>query len=103
MGSNSISLRYFNAAGATDSNGERHDPETHLIPLVLQAAAGRARDVTLFGTDYPTRRRDLYPRLHSRCTTSRERTRWRLPISIGAPAVVPTTSDAAATATPCAR
>ena len=53
-GLNSISLRYFNAAGATDSNGERHDPETHLIPLVLETAAGRARDVTLFGTDYPT-------------------------------------------------
>jgi UDP-glucose 4-epimerase len=50
----SISLRYFNAAGATETNGERHDPETHLIPLVLQAAAGRLREVTLFGTDYPT-------------------------------------------------
>lgn len=37
-GLRSISLRYFNAAGATDRNGERHDPETHLIPLVLQAA-----------------------------------------------------------------
>src|SRR3954447_1783456 len=40
-GLSSISLRYFNAAGATLRNGERHDPETHLIPLVLQAAAGR--------------------------------------------------------------
>jgi UDP-glucose 4-epimerase len=50
----SISLRYFNAAGATVTHGERHDPETHLIPLVLQAAAGRLREVTLFGTDYPT-------------------------------------------------
>jgi UDP-glucose 4-epimerase len=50
----SISLRYFNAAGATDHCGERHHPETHLIPLVLQAAAGRLPCVTIFGTDYPT-------------------------------------------------
>jgi UDP-glucose 4-epimerase len=47
-------LRYFNAAGASDRNGERHDPETHLIPLILQAAAGVRPDVTVFGTDYPT-------------------------------------------------
>src|SRR3954468_24690062 len=53
-GLHSISLRYFNTAGATEKCGERHDPETHLIPLVLQAAAGRAREVTLFGNDYPT-------------------------------------------------
>jgi UDP-glucose 4-epimerase len=53
-GLSSISLRYFNAAGATDRNGERHDPETHLIPLVLQAAAGRLSQVTVFGDDYPT-------------------------------------------------
>jgi UDP-glucose 4-epimerase len=51
----SISLRYFNAAGASERNGERHDPETHLIPLVLQAAAGLREDVTIFGDDYPTR------------------------------------------------
>jgi UDP-glucose 4-epimerase len=50
----SISLRYFNAAGATNRSGERHDPETHLIPLVLQAAAGRLAQVTVFGDDYPT-------------------------------------------------
>jgi UDP-glucose 4-epimerase len=50
----STSLRYFNAAGATQANGERHDPETHLIPLVLQAAAGRLPGVTVFGSDYPT-------------------------------------------------
>jgi len=49
------SLRYFNAAGATALNGEVHDPETHLIPLVLQAAAGRLPAVTVFGDDYPTR------------------------------------------------
>jgi len=51
----SVSLRYFNAAGASVRNGERHDPETHLIPLVLQAAAGRLPRVTIFGADYPTR------------------------------------------------
>jgi UDP-glucose 4-epimerase len=48
------SLRYFNAAGATDVHGERHDPETHLIPLLLQAAAGTRDAVTLFGDDYET-------------------------------------------------
>ena len=54
-GLSSVSLRYFNAAGATERNGERHDPETHLIPLVLTAAAGGGAPVTLFGEDYPTR------------------------------------------------
>lgn len=49
-----VSLRYFNAAGATPRHGERHDPETHLIPLVLQAARGLRPHVTIFGTDYPT-------------------------------------------------
>ena len=48
------SLRYFNAAGASDRCGELHDPETHLIPLVLQAAAGQRPAVTIFGDDYPT-------------------------------------------------
>ena len=47
------SLRYFNVAGASSRNGERHDPETHLIPLVLAAASGGA-PLTIFGTDYPT-------------------------------------------------
>jgi UDP-glucose 4-epimerase len=47
------SLRYFNAAGATERNGEQHDPESHLIPLVLRAAA-QDRPINLFGTDYPT-------------------------------------------------
>jgi len=50
-----VSLRYFNAAGATERCGERHDPETHLIPLVLQAAAGQRAHVTIFGEDYPTK------------------------------------------------
>jgi UDP-glucose 4-epimerase len=49
------SLRYFNAAGATERCGEMHDPETHLIPLVLQAAAGKRAHVEMFGDDYPTR------------------------------------------------
>jgi UDP-glucose 4-epimerase len=53
-GLSSISLRYFNAAGATYRRGERHDPETHLIPLVLGTAAGRVPSVTIFGDDYPT-------------------------------------------------
>ena len=50
----SMSLRYFNAAGATDHNGERHPVETHLIPLVLQTAAGHRKAITVFGDDYPT-------------------------------------------------
>src|SRR4051812_16422407 len=50
-----VSLRYFNAAGATERCGELHDPETHLIPLVLQAALGRRPQVEMFGEDYPTR------------------------------------------------
>ncbi|MEO8287269.1 MAG: UDP-glucose 4-epimerase GalE [Chloroflexota bacterium] len=49
-----ISLRYFNAAGASRKFGEVHDPETHLIPLVLQVALGQRRSVQIFGNDYPT-------------------------------------------------
>jgi UDP-glucose 4-epimerase len=49
-----ISLRYFNVAGATEQNGEDHDPETHLMPLVLRVAAGEATHVQIFGQDYPT-------------------------------------------------
>jgi len=48
-------LRYFNAAGATPTRGEDHDPELHLIPLVLQVALGKREKVTIFGEDYPTR------------------------------------------------
>ncbi|HEV3098429.1 MAG TPA: UDP-glucose 4-epimerase GalE [Candidatus Udaeobacter sp.] len=48
-------LRYFNAAGATPARGEDHDPELHLIPLVLQVALGKREKVTIFGEDYPTR------------------------------------------------
>ena len=50
-----VSLRYFNAAGATAERGERHDPETHLIPLVLRAAQDARHPITIFGDDYPTR------------------------------------------------
>jgi len=54
-GLRSASLRYFNAAGATGRHGERYDEhQTHLIPLVLLAAAGRRAQVRVFGTDYPT-------------------------------------------------
>jgi UDP-glucose 4-epimerase len=48
-------LRYFNAAGATSVRGEDHDPELHLIPLVLQVALGKREKVSIFGDDYPTR------------------------------------------------
>lgn len=55
-GLRSVALRYFNAAGAHPDGllGERHDPETHLIPLVLQAASGRRTHIGVFGTDYDT-------------------------------------------------
>jgi UDP-arabinose 4-epimerase len=50
-------LRYFNAAGADPGGeiGENHEPETHLIPLVLRAALGRGKPIEIYGTDYPTR------------------------------------------------
>jgi UDP-glucose 4-epimerase len=48
-------LRYFNAAGATSTRGEDHNPELHLIPLVLQVALGKREKVSIFGDDYPTR------------------------------------------------
>ena len=56
-GLRSVSLRYFNAAGADRSGeiGERHDPETHLIPLVLRVPLGLRDSVEIFGIDYPTR------------------------------------------------
>jgi UDP-glucose 4-epimerase len=49
-----VSLRYFNVAGAYGACGERHDPESHLIPLVLQVAQGRREAISVFGDDYPT-------------------------------------------------
>jgi len=55
-GLRSTCLRYFNAAGADPDGelGERHDPETHLVPLILQAASGRRENIKVFGQDYPT-------------------------------------------------
>jgi UDP-glucose 4-epimerase len=53
-GLGAISLRYFNVAGASGPFGEDHEPETHLIPLILRAAAGKRESVSIFGTDYPT-------------------------------------------------
>jgi UDP-glucose 4-epimerase len=55
-GLNSVCLRYFNAAGADPEGelGERHEPETHLIPLVLQAASGRRESISIFGNDFDT-------------------------------------------------
>ncbi len=55
-GLKSMVLRYFNAAGADPGGqlGERHDPESHLIPLVLQAASGRRKAISLYGCDYDT-------------------------------------------------
>lgn len=47
-------LRYFNAAGATENYGEAHDPETHLIAVALQAAAGERQGLQIYGNDYPT-------------------------------------------------
>ena len=56
FGLRSACLRYFNAAGADAKGraGEDHDPETHLIPLVIDAALGRRSEIEVFGTDYPT-------------------------------------------------
>ncbi len=48
------SLRYFNAAGASEKCGEDHDPETHIIPITLQVAAGKRSHVEIYGDDYPT-------------------------------------------------
>jgi UDP-glucose 4-epimerase len=53
-GLGAVSLRYFNVAGAYGEFGERHDPESHLIPLILQVAQGRRDAISVFGEDYPT-------------------------------------------------
>lgn len=50
-----VALRYFNAAGATPERGEAHDPESHLIPLILQVPLGTRPSISIFGDDYPTR------------------------------------------------
>ena len=49
-----VSLRYFNAAGASENCGEDHDPESHIIPIALQVAAGKRPNVEVYGDDYPT-------------------------------------------------
>jgi UDP-glucose 4-epimerase len=49
------SLRYFNAAGADEDYGEDHKPESHLIPIILQVALGKRKEIEVFGTDYPTK------------------------------------------------
>lgn len=49
-----VSLRYFNVAGAYGAYGERHDPESHLIPLILQVALGKRDAISVYGDDYPT-------------------------------------------------
>ncbi len=53
-GMKSVSLRYFNAAGASETRGEDHRPETHLIPIVLDVALGKRDKIVIYGTDYPT-------------------------------------------------
>ena len=58
-------LRYFNAAGATSTRGEDHDPELHLIPIVLQVAMGKREKVLIFGSRLSDARRHLCPRLYS--------------------------------------
>jgi UDP-glucose 4-epimerase len=54
-GMNYVCLRYFNASGAAYGVGEKHDPETHLIPLVLDVALGKRENISIFGTDYETK------------------------------------------------
>lgn len=49
-----VGLRYFNACGATETRGEDHEPETHLIPLIIYAAQGKTPHISVFGDDYPT-------------------------------------------------
>jgi UDP-glucose 4-epimerase len=53
-GAGAVSLRYFNVAGAAHGLGEHHDPETHLIPIILEVAAGEREALAIYGTDYPT-------------------------------------------------
>ncbi len=54
FGLNFAALRYFNAAGALPDQGEAHQPESHLIPLVLQVPLGQRKNIKIYGTDYPT-------------------------------------------------
>jgi UDP-glucose 4-epimerase len=50
-----ISLRYFNASGASNKFGEMHNPETHLIPLIMQVASGRIQNINIYGNKYKTK------------------------------------------------
>ena len=59
------SLRYFNVAGAVEDYGEAHEPESHIIPLILDVALGSRAKFKVFGRDYPTARPDLRARLHT--------------------------------------
>ena len=54
-GLNYVALRYFNAAGASKNFGEDHNPETHLVPIILQAAMGQRKNIAIYGNDYPTK------------------------------------------------
>ena len=81
-GLQSVPLRYFNAAGADPQArlGPRHNPLTHLIPLVLRAAAGVNPNIKVFGRDYPTPDGTAHPRLHPRDRSVRSASRGdRLP------------------------
>ena len=74
-----VALRYFNACGAHMSGkiGEAHNPETHLIPIdPAGARTASATDVSIFGDDYPTKRRHLRARLHPRHRPGLMRTSW---------------------------
>ena len=63
-----VALRYFNVAGAKSdaSIGEDHDPETHLVPIILQVALGQRQELAIFGDDYDTPGWNLYQRLRTR-------------------------------------
>ena len=100
-GLGAISLRYFNVGGASGPLGEDHEPETHLIPLVLRAAAGTHRPRLDPRHGLPDRGRHRDPRLHPR-----RRPRPRPPAGARpapSPAATRSTTSAPAPATPCAR
>ena len=84
-GLKSVRLRYFNAAGAdlAAEIGEDHQPETHLIPLVLDAALGRTSEIQVFGTDYQTPDGTAFA-IMCMCPISPARIYWRLSMSSGA-------------------
>jgi UDP-glucose 4-epimerase len=94
-----VSLRYFNVAGANGELGEDHSPETHLIPLVLQAAAGKRPSVSIFGTDYPTPDGTAATTSTSSTSPAPTCSRSRRPC----PGATTSTTSAASAATRCAR